>query len=40
MKATVALKVDDGKVTGSLDDKTTAISLKAPKDEIRRNGRR
>ena len=25
---------------GGLDDGTTAVSLKAPKDEIRRNGRR
>ena len=40
LKATILLKVDGSKVTGGLDDRTTAISLKAPKDEIRRNGRR
>lgn len=32
------MKVDDGKVTVGLDNGTMAISLKAPKGEIRRNG--
>ena len=36
----ILLKVDGNKVTGGLDDRRTAISLKTPKDEIRRNRRR
>ena len=40
LKATILLKVNFSKVTGGLDDRMTAISLKTPKDEIRRNGRR
>jgi len=35
----VPSKVDNGKVTIGLNDGTTAVSLKAPKGEIRRNGR-
>ena len=40
LKATVALTIECGKVIGSLDDGTTTTFLKAPKDEIRKNGRR